>query len=310
MVWCGWATGRLLQALKKTWAALTRRERIAIWLLVSAVAVLSGPFGTFDLMQPMELAVFWTTSVGASIVLAVYIRYLLEPYQTGWHVWQRELTNVAVFALVFTPALLVVSRWSFELEPEDLPSGQIFLWVCLIALTVATVRQIVTQAHPPEAPPVRPRLADRLPADAAPVSRLTVTDHYVEVFLTDGAHHRLLMRFADAVLEMDGVSGHCTHRSHWVTVAAIQTHRRTAGRDELILTDGTVIPVSRKYRPGLVAAGIIDAGAPGLIPANPDQADPVPQNGTAKARRPVKMAMARGPNNAASGAVPADNPPV
>ncbi len=291
-----------------------RPERIAIWLLVSAVAVLSGPFGTFDMLDPVGLTLYWTSAVGASIVLSVYIRYALEPLQTGWQVWQRELTNVATFAVVFTPGLLGVTRWSFGLAPQDIPPIQIFLWVCLIALTVATVRQIVVQAQMPHDHPVRPRLADRLPAHAAPVSRLTVTDHYVEVFLTDGAHHRLLLRLADAIQEMDGVPGHCTHRSHWVTRAAIGSHRRKSGRDELILTDGTIIPVSRKYRPGLVAAGIIDAGlAPGQsVPGQSglDYPAPVPQNGTAMARRPVKIAMARGPNNAAKGTAPADNPPV
>ena len=61
----------------------------------------------------------------------------------------------------------------------------------------------------------------------------------------------------DAVNEMEPVEGFCTHRSHWVTRAAVKRVERQGNRLYAALINGEMIPVSRKYRENLENAGLI-----------------------------------------------------
>ena len=100
-----------------------------------------------------------------------------------------------------------------------------------------------------------PRLLARLnTTHGTTVARLTVNDHYVDVYLSNGEKERLLMRFADAVAEMDGVAGVATHRSHWVAEDKILRLTKDGTRDFLELSCGTQVPVSRRFRPSVAAA--------------------------------------------------------
>ncbi|MCM2560602.1 LytTR family transcriptional regulator [Lutimaribacter sp. EGI FJ00015] len=105
--------------------------------------------------------------------------------------------------------------------------------------------------------PPRPRLYRRLEGqDIGEVLHLTASGHFVTV-TGDRATHKIRMRFADAVNEMDPVDGLCTHRSHWVARAAVSDHRRASGKLFIVLKNGMEVPVSRTYRPGLEKAGLI-----------------------------------------------------
>ncbi|MCR9061557.1 MAG: LytTR family transcriptional regulator, partial [Rhodobacteraceae bacterium] len=56
-----------------------------------------------------------------------------------------------------------------------------------------------------------------------------------------------LYRFNDIVSELPGEDGMQVHRSHWVTFQAMARVVREDGRTWLELTEGTKVPVSRKY---------------------------------------------------------------
>jgi DNA-binding LytR/AlgR family response regulator len=62
----------------------------------------------------------------------------------------------------------------------------------------------------------------------------------------------------DAIDEMEPVKGICTHRSHWVALGAIKRVEREGARLFVVLRNGDRVPVSRKYRPRLEQAGLID----------------------------------------------------
>jgi hypothetical protein len=296
-----------VEAWKKTLADLSSRERLWIWGVSSVVVSLSGPFGTFADMPTLSRVGYWTTAIGIAIALGLFVRHFLASRQAGWAVWQVEVVNVAVFTVLYGPGLTVATRAVFDLPADTLRTTPMLLSVALVAMAVAMGRLLAISMWAESDSGSRPRLAARLPKGDADILRLSVTDHYVEVFLVDGRVHRLLMRFCDAVTEMDGVPGHCTHRSHWVAAASVAGHLRSGGRDALILIDGSSVPVSRKYRPGLVDAGLIPATGAG---AAVDQASDDPENGTASALRPVRTATDRAPNKAASVAVSAESPPV
>lgn len=90
------------------------------------------------------------------------------------------------------------------------------------------------------------RFFTRLPVQLGrDIVYLKMSDHYVEVFTTTG-HAVLLMRFADAVSELEGL-GVRVHRSYWVGRAHVRRLSRRGRRIFLRLASGVEVPVSRTY---------------------------------------------------------------
>ena len=127
--------------------------------------------------------------------------------------------------------------------------------VIVIIVTVAVYSAGDYSRVPPEDPP--PALLERLPAPLrGSLIALSVTDHYVHV-TTDKGTHMLLMRLSDAMRETAPLPGLQIHRSHWVALDAIQSVDRTARRSEVVLNNGTRLPVSRTFLPQLKDAGFV-----------------------------------------------------
>ena len=100
-------------------------------------------------------------------------------------------------------------------------------------------------------------LLSRLPAPKrGELLHLRMQDHYVEVH-TDKGMEMLLLRFRDALQEVEGVDGMQVHRSHWVARAAVEKVQRREGRVVLRLVNGVQVPVSRSFMPALRARGWI-----------------------------------------------------
>jgi hypothetical protein len=114
-----------------------------------------------------------------------------------------------------------------------------------------------------------PRLVQRLePALQTALVSVSVRDHYVEVVTRTGRSN-LLMRLSDAIRETEGVDGMQVHRSHWVARSAVRGLCRDRGRAHLLLTDGSVLPVSRNHRAGLDIWAVPDIAAHGVEGAAP-----------------------------------------
>ena len=79
-------------------------------------------------------------------------------------------------------------------------------------------------------------------------------DHYLRLHTSRG-QDIILMRLADAVIELEGLEGARVHRSWWVARGAVVGAERGGGRGALTLKDGSVAPVSRTYSRALRAAG-------------------------------------------------------
>jgi hypothetical protein len=84
-------------------------------------------------------------------------------------------------------------------------------------------------------PPVR---GDILAAEAQ--------EHYVKIKAT-GQGGMALYRFGDAVRELGRYQGMQVHRSHWISDEAVSAVVGKRGSLKIELTDGEVIPVSRRY---------------------------------------------------------------
>ena len=101
------------------------------------------------------------------------------------------------------------------------------------------------------------RLVCRLPEDfCGKIVHLAIDGHIVWVIINVGTFD-LRMRFSDAVDEVAEITGICAHRSHWVAIAKITETITVKGRPCLVLSNGDMVPVSRKYEPDLGVLGIL-----------------------------------------------------
>lgn len=243
-----------------------------------------GPFGTYTTMEAVPRLMYWASINIVSIVVAFLVRLVIADWLPPMSRNLQEALMPFLFSLVFTPFLQFVNhdllRWQANTQMSTLG---LFVFNALVAATILVVRRwlgfafLVGMTPGPEASgaavmpggaaPQRPRFQARLAGATGRVMRLTVDDHYVIAFCDDGTEHRVLMRFADAVAEMEGQDGFYTHRSHWVSAHAARRGMRMDGRDMLELVDGSLVPVSRTYRPVLDARGFAGATSPLVVPS-------------------------------------------
>lgn len=237
---------------------------IACWL----IAVLAGPFGTFDAMGWELRAFYWFVIVTGAIVVGFGVRAATVLLVGQARPLLFDLTAAALMTVVFAPVVIVM-RHSMARISEGLNLNEPFIVFNTFVLSVAVfvLRRQVSPHEPGgylldesgAAPaPAAPRLLRRLsPEVAGEILRLSACDHHVEVHTVNG-HETLRLRLTDAIGEMEPVRGYCTHRSHWVARGAITGVERTSAHKLfVVLRNGDRVPVSRKYRPELEAAGII-----------------------------------------------------
>ena len=245
-----------------------------IWLVLSGFGVVGGPFGTFVAMGLAERVVFWPLLVAIAILVGAALRVITQDY-LGLRRYRSEAPMIALLStLILTPPLGMVTRHLVRAEAEAPGWLSMAAYVFLASMATSTLRhafaQQQTQPAPTTAPPAEPpephtaagpRLLARLdPAMRGRVIRLQMSDHYVEVITTAG-RSSLLMRFADAIGELEGLDGLQVHRSHWVTRAAIRGAQRSRGRITLLLHDGALVPVSRTYQRAVEAMDLLAPSA-------------------------------------------------
>jgi len=110
--------------------------------------------------------------------------------------------------------------------------------------------------------PAEPRLAARLPAPlrGGEIWALEAEEHYTKIHTSKG-NTLLLMRFSDAIAEMDPQPGLQVHRSFWVSRRAVERVARVDKRWVVQLKGGLEIPVSRSYRVTVQSAGLVGGAA-------------------------------------------------
>lgn len=240
---------------------LKRRVTTPIHLFVmvagSVLLTIAGPFGTFEQLPVAERALFWGLVVVLALVLSQGIRICVSHALPDRSALVVNLCVAASMTLTFSPVVygmvLMANRWR---ETGGAHPLAIVGYVAAVSLAVSMTRWIL-HVQNDEAPRLMARLPDHLWGDLV---RLSSSDHYVEVVTAKG-RETLLMRFADALAELDGVEGARVHRSHWVAKQAVAANERENGRIFLRLVDGSRIPVSRSYMEDARAAGMIQDAA-------------------------------------------------
>ncbi|MEO0938698.1 MAG: LytTR family DNA-binding domain-containing protein [Pseudomonadota bacterium] len=251
--------------LTETNDILPRVSRTRLWqvvtiFVVTLLAAVTGPFGTFQSGGFSARLVYWIVAISISLGVALSLKYALRDLLRTPQFWLAELYICLGTTLAFTPFLYAWTLFWFAGPPEKYPSpvwmGVNVLAICMLisGLRYGLPAFAAVTERAEDAP--LPRLSDRLCQEArAPILRLEAEGHYVLV-VTGAGVERLRMRLTDAIREMDPVEGYCTHRSHWVARSAIARSKIDGGRPVLALSNGDVVPVSRKYQPDLEDAGL------------------------------------------------------
>lgn len=239
-------------------ASLKAPRTVSIWLCVWLMAVVAGPFGSFQTMTPGLRLIYWGLLIVSGLLLSTLARAAFLTLSTRPPSWRSDFGTALVTASVLAP-LIYVLRAGLDpvLRLSDLSLASIWLNTVAVVFVILLLRRQLGLATDTIAVP-RSRLARRLPdplRDAA-LLRLSGRDHSVEV-VTERGTETLRLRLSDAIEEAAPVEGICIHRSHWVARGAIASAERAQGKTFVTLRNGERIPVSRSYAPLLEAAGLL-----------------------------------------------------
>jgi hypothetical protein len=221
-----------------------------------------------------------TGPVFGSLFCATLVQIFLEPILYDWPVWRQAAAEALGMTVLFAP--LCFGWTTLVVVPADgvlMAFHWFVLDVALISFAIFAARRIAlatiskalaeSKAHqatsevleqgvfPESAAHGRQSLLYRRIAmdDPGPILRIEAMDHFVAVITPQATHH-LRLRFGDAVEQMAGVAGLRTHRSHWVVRDAVIGVQQMQGRVFVRMTDGALVPVSRKYRGAVDSAGV------------------------------------------------------
>ena len=254
-------------------------QAVALVALVALFAFI-GPFGTYDSLGVSGRIGYWAVAMGGNWLVCGSIMMLALVTAGGHSVRRRVLVAAATAPVAAAPGTGVVFAAEALFRPgyaEPVGVPMIYLSVAVlmlvIGLAVVAVMEVrrglversvaITASEEAGEPGASAgsapgaRFLDRLPEKLGrDLVYLKTADHYVEAFTTAGST-LVLMRFVDAVAELDGAGGLRVHRSYWVARRHVEGAARQEGRTTLRLTGGHEVPVSRTYMAAVRAAGLV-----------------------------------------------------
>ena len=239
-----------------------------------------GPFGTYDSLGLPGRIGYWAVAMGGNWLVCGGIMMAALVTVGGGSIRRRVLVTAVAATVAAAPGTGVVLAAEMLLRPGYaagisvpiiyLSVAVLMLVIGLAVVSVLEVRRRLAEggvagavADPAESSTAGPgpapgaRFLDRLPENLGrDLIYLKTADHYVEAVTTAGST-LVLMRFADAVAELDGVGGLRVHRSYWIASNHVEGAARRNGRTTLRLTGGHEVPVSRTYMAAVRAAGLV-----------------------------------------------------
>ena len=246
------------------------RRRIWSWrhhALLGGVILLFiwlAPFGTDARVKGFALALYWTLGIGLNWGLGVVILpislYLAR--LAAWPVWIGVLLGALLVAIPGTGIILLLEAWLSAPLTLAWDLAYVYASVALVHAVIGYLAQQLLpspfEAATPATRGASPFLARLSPELGTNLMHLRMRDHYVEAH-TDAGCELVLMRFGDALKEVEDIEGARVHRSHWVAASAVRRLLREGGKTTLELDNGTRVPVSRSHRQA--ALGVCGAGS-------------------------------------------------
>lgn len=224
---------------------IRRSDFVTSILMLCIVIVVTGPFGTFLEVPFAVRAVYMPFLIIVGAFALAGTEAFVDQFAPKVHILIKGFSVGAIMAVFFSPVVLVVADMAtvgFR-EPREMPHVvQIVFGLTLFFYLIrhVFVREVGVTA---DAPKDRLRELLELSPDAELLA-VSADDHYVRV-LTDQGEHRVLLRFSDALRELDALDGAQVHRSHWVAKISATELNRDGQRHHVRLSNGVLIPVSR-----------------------------------------------------------------
>ena len=232
-------------------------EKLGGMTLAAVLATIMQPFG-FRLPGTIGLTlIYWLLIIGVTFPLGFVISNFCA--SRSHRPWRSALSAAVAMAIAVTLVVyamnMVFLGWG-PLEAERL--GRVFVSggpvAALVPLLVHMVLAPGLEGLDQSQSPKTTRLMERLPGGArGPIQHLAEEDHYTHVTTPQG-NSLVLLRFAEAVAPTPRLQ---VHRSRWVSHDAIDKAERRGNAAQLILTNGSIIPLSRGHMPELRAKGIL-----------------------------------------------------
>ncbi len=233
--------------------------------VIAVVVALAGPFGTFS-SQPLGWRLFyWLVVIWSSLPIAIAGRVFWHEVLASKPKWVEDFMVVLTMTFMFGPLLIGLNAWMRgQVEHPYLHWEITLVSTFLITLSVVVVENLLRfsgeRLAAKSAAQQRDRLLERLDVgDAVRLAKISSDNHHVRIVTDDHVEHRILMRFRDAVAEIDIEKGICVHRSHWVALAQIDRIDVVDGKEIVYTRCGSAVPVGPKYRSQLVELGAIAA---------------------------------------------------
>jgi hypothetical protein len=244
-------------------AELSYRVSLVFWAAVTLFVVIAGPFGSYETMSLIKRIVIGVPLMAMLMIVGITLRALVFHFVAGCGFRTASALTAAAAALVMAPVaqgLLHLTPIGNGLTSPGLP--ELAILVFSLSLGHSSVRRVLdtqseTGADEGGAQDPAVRLLHRLePTKRGPILAMSGRDHYVDVH-TGVGRTSLLMRFSDAIAEVDPAAGVQVHRSHWVAWGQIETVEREGVKTYLRLKHGGRVPVSKNHRAKLEERGLI-----------------------------------------------------
>lgn len=227
-------------------------RNLAVCIAAGVFLALVGALGTDRVPMGTRL-LFWVPVMigGAAIAHFVAMAAVRIP-RAGNNLWMFGALLAVMVAIPITLLVWAHSGWVLgtNIPPERLHMlyGPVLIISVAMTALIVVVSQPgrLTHAPAPDAPPVRARFLERLPAKlkGAVIYAVSSEDHYLRLHTSKGSD-LILMRLSDALTELEGLEGAQTHRSWWVAREAVESARREGDKLVLVLKGGVEAPVSR-----------------------------------------------------------------
>ena len=231
---------------------------------IVCILTVSAPFSTDTYFNSIQRFFYWgsiavSTYFCASFVLLMVLRKLRQLGKS--EIFSRVVASL-VSALTVAAVVIFINSVVVGTEHATLKDFVLLGANCiLIALAVDTLfflindslEKVNAAASKYDTPvpesiktpsPFYQRLSKSLGTD---VISLQAQDHYVDVKTTLG-NELILIRLSDAIKELGEDDGVQVHRSWWVAKKHMEKEKRVDNKPSLVLSDQTVVPVSRTYR--------------------------------------------------------------
>ena len=238
--------------------SLARRRRFWAGLLgVIVVLSLTGPFDTYGTLSLPARAAYWAVAGAGSFGLGMFCSVFVACWAERVGLPER-LTPLAGGVVAGVPVALLIAalnRVAFggdmlETAQGILPYAMVITAVVALLYELLTDRQLNAEpAAGDPAPSVGASvLLEKLPPHLEPdIVCVQAQDHYVKVTTPQGSA-LILMRIGDAEQDLAGLGGLRVHRSWWVSRRHAVRIAKRNGRDHVITSLGTEIPIGRAYR--------------------------------------------------------------